>query len=93
MSIQQTSVAPGVLNEKVSQRASYTKTYATWTGPALTQEDLIGIAWVYYYFSVQFRESLETARKLYPGDQTITGNSTEANATPTTFLLGRASPA
>ena len=25
-----------------------------WAG--LTQEDLIGIAWVYYYFSVQFRE-------------------------------------
>ena len=37
-----------------------------WTG--LTQEELIGIAWVYYYFSVQFRESLEIARKLYPDD-------------------------
>jgi hypothetical protein len=34
----------------------------------LTQEDLIGIAWVYYYFSVQFRESLEIARQLYPDD-------------------------
>ena len=37
-----------------------------WTG--LTQEELVAIAWVYYYFSVQFRESLETARKLYPDD-------------------------
>jgi hypothetical protein len=37
-----------------------------WTG--LTQDGLVAIAWVYYYFSVQFRESLETARKLYPDD-------------------------
>jgi hypothetical protein len=35
---------------------------------ALTEEDLIGVAWVYYYFSVQFRESLEAARKLFPDD-------------------------
>ena len=34
----------------------------------LTHEDLIGVAWVYYYFSVQFRESLEIARQLYPDD-------------------------
>lgn len=34
----------------------------------LTQEDLIKIAWVYYYFSVQFRESLASARGLYPED-------------------------
>ena len=34
----------------------------------LSQDDLIGIAWVYYYFSIQFRESLEIARKLYPDD-------------------------
>ena len=30
----------------------------------LTEKNLIGIAWVYYYFSVQFRESLEIARGL-----------------------------
>jgi hypothetical protein len=35
----------------------------------LTEEDLIGVAWVYYYFSIQFRESLEIARQLYPADQ------------------------
>lgn len=40
-----------------------------WT--ALTEDDLIGIAWVYYYFSVQFRESLEIARHLYPDDERL----------------------
>lgn len=38
---------------------------------SLTQEDLISVAWVYYYFSVQFRESLEIARKLYPEDHRL----------------------
>jgi hypothetical protein len=37
----------------------------------LTEEDLIGVAWVYYYFSIQFRESLEIARQLYPDDQQL----------------------
>jgi hypothetical protein len=32
------------------------------------REDLISVAWVYYYFSVQFRENLEIARELYPDD-------------------------
>ena len=32
----------------------------------LVEDDLVSVAWVYYYFSVQFRESLEIARKLYP---------------------------
>ncbi len=38
---------------------------------SLTEEDLISVAWVYYYFSIQFRESLEIARKLYPDDQRL----------------------
>jgi len=38
---------------------------------ALDQEDLINVAWVYYYFSVQFRENLEIARKLYPDDDRL----------------------
>ena len=29
---------------------------------SLTQEDLINVAWAYYYFSTQFRESLEPIR-------------------------------
>jgi hypothetical protein len=37
----------------------------------LTEEDLIGVAWVYYYFSIQFRESLEIACHLYPADQQL----------------------
>jgi hypothetical protein len=37
----------------------------------LTVEDLIGVAWVYYYFSIQFRESLEIARQLFPADQQL----------------------
>jgi hypothetical protein len=37
----------------------------------LTQEDLINVAWVYYYFSTQFRESLEIARNLYPDDDRL----------------------
>ena len=37
----------------------------------LTEEDLIGVAWVYYYFSIQFRESLEIACQLYPADQQL----------------------
>lgn len=38
---------------------------------SLTQSDLVGIAWVYYYFSIQFRESLEVARTLYPDDERL----------------------
>jgi hypothetical protein len=38
---------------------------------SLTQEDLISVAWVYYYFSVQFREGLEVARNLYPDDDRL----------------------
>jgi len=37
----------------------------------LDREDVISIAWVYYYFSVQFRENLEIARKLYPDDDRL----------------------
>ena len=38
---------------------------------ALRQNDMISVAWVYYYFSVQFRESLEIARNLYPNDDRL----------------------
>lgn len=37
----------------------------------LTEEDLIEVAWAYYYFSVQFRENLEIACVLYPKDQKL----------------------
>ena len=37
----------------------------------LNQEGLTNVAWVYYYFSIQFRESLEIARKLHPEDDRL----------------------
>jgi hypothetical protein len=37
----------------------------------LTQAELINVAWIYYYFSIQFRENLEVARKLYPDDDRL----------------------
>ena len=37
----------------------------------LTQEDLISVAWAYYHFSIQFRECLEIARKLFPDDDRL----------------------
>ena len=38
---------------------------------ALSEEDLIRVAWAYYHFSVQFRECLEIARELYPEDERL----------------------
>src|ERR1700722_10204481 len=40
-----------------------------WEG--LSQDDLIDVARSYHYFSIQFRESLQAARKLYPDDQRL----------------------
>lgn len=37
----------------------------------LDREDLINVAWVYFYFSRQFRENLEIARDLYPDDDRL----------------------
>ncbi len=34
----------------------------------LTTDDMVSVAWGYYYFSIQFRENLEIARELYPDD-------------------------
>jgi len=33
--------------------------------PNLSEDDLVSVAWVYYYFSVQFGECLEIARRLW----------------------------
>ena len=40
-----------------------------WRG--LTEDGLLNVAWAYYHFSVQFRENLEIARKLYPDDERL----------------------
>jgi hypothetical protein len=37
----------------------------------LSADELTGVAWIYYYFSIQFRENLEIARKLYPDDDRL----------------------
>src|ERR1700728_3024448 len=37
----------------------------------LNDDDLIRVAWVYYHFSVQFRECLEIAREVYPEDERL----------------------
>jgi hypothetical protein len=34
----------------------------------LSQADLIAVAASYHYFSIQFRESLQVARRLYPNE-------------------------
>lgn len=35
---------------------------------SLSREELTEVAWAYYFFSVQFRENLQIARRLYPDD-------------------------
>jgi hypothetical protein len=37
----------------------------------LTSQDMISVAWAYYYFSIQFRENLKIARALYPDDDKL----------------------
>ena len=38
---------------------------------ALDAEELVQVAWAYYYFSIQFRENLEAALALYPHDEKL----------------------
>ncbi len=37
----------------------------------LDEEELIDVAWAYYFFSVQFRENLHVARLLFPEDEKL----------------------
>ncbi len=37
----------------------------------LTEKHCVEVAWAYYFFSVQFRENLEIARRLYPDDDKL----------------------
>lgn len=37
----------------------------------LEEDDLVRVAWAYYYFSVQFRENLQIARSLHPDDDML----------------------
>lgn len=38
---------------------------------ALSCQDMISVAWAYYYFSIQFRENLEIALELNPDDNKL----------------------
>lgn len=38
---------------------------------SLDKPALIRVAWAYYYFSIQFRENLEAAVRLYPDDEKL----------------------
>ena len=38
---------------------------------ALSRDELIDVAWAYYFFSVQFCENVGIARRLYPGDKRL----------------------
>jgi hypothetical protein len=40
-----------------------------WT--SLNREQLLAVAWAYYFFSVQFRENLEVACEMLPGDERL----------------------
>ena len=37
----------------------------------LSEAECVDAAWAYYYFSVQFRENLEIARRLHPADEKL----------------------
>ena len=47
----------------------------------LTGNDMVRVAWAYYYFSIQFRENLEIACELYPDDQNLARLKQEECAT------------
>jgi len=40
-----------------------------WRG--LSADDMVSVAWAYYFFSIQFRENLKIARGLYPHDEKL----------------------
>ena len=38
---------------------------------SLSSAEMVDAAWAYYFFSIQFRESLKAARSLYPDDEKL----------------------
>lgn len=66
------------LNQRQREASGETAPYArvideicelNWS--ALSRDELIDVAWAYYFFSVQFRENVEIARRLYPDDKRL----------------------
>ena len=39
--------------------------------PSINEDEAIGVAWAYYFFSVQFRENLQIACILHPDDEKL----------------------
>jgi hypothetical protein len=37
----------------------------------LDEDGMVGVAWAYYYVSIQFRENLQVARQLHPEDEKL----------------------
>ncbi len=61
------------MNLVISQRyRQVVEDIANLNWPALSRDDLLAVAWAYYYFSVQFRENLELACEMNPWDELLT---------------------
>ncbi|MFL5286843.1 MAG: hypothetical protein ACJ8AW_39205 [Rhodopila sp.] len=62
------------ISDQITERYSYERVVESicalnWT--SLSREDLSNVARAYYYFSVQFRENLEIACRLFPDDDKL----------------------
>ena len=75
------------MNLVISQRyRQVVEDIANLNWPALSRDDLLAVAWAYYYFSVQFRENLELACEMNPWDELLaelrTGECDTSNLSP-----------
>ena len=59
----------GVLTERRYEAVIKQISKLDWAG--VSQANLVRAAWAYYFFSVQFRESLEIAAAMYPDDEKL----------------------
>lgn len=63
--------ADGSLTEAQFRFPSVIREICGLAWPTLDKAGMINAAWAYYFFSVQFQENLEIARKLYPDDENL----------------------
>ncbi len=59
----------GVLTERRYEAVIDQISELDWAG--VSQANLVRAAWAYYFFSIQFRESLEIAAAMYPDDEKL----------------------
>ena len=62
------------MTNPVAAHSSFTRTIddicqLPWS--VLSEQECVHAAWAYYYFSVQFRETLKIARQLHPADEKL----------------------